>query len=317
MSIKITTEVWLESLPPQNHEMYDYSKVVYTKSKDKVTLICKVCSTEFQQSAGSHASGCGCPACARARSGGTQRLTQEQFIQKSKDVHGERYDYSSVEYKNSTTKVDIVCRRAGHGIFSISSPMHIHQRSGCPFCAQEVRTVKQTKTQEKFLEQCYAQKADKTTFENVEYVSDKGKVSFTCTEHGPFEMSPTNFLQGQRCPSCSRSGYRHALPGTFYVLSDGATTKVGITNRSPQQRANAVFKAGGPQMDIIADLHFRDGRIPRKIENECIGYLKARYERVTQTFDGYTECFLDVDVPDLLNFITPFATTLELAQASH
>lgn len=38
-----------------------------------------------------------------------KKLTTEQFIEKARLVHGDKYDYSKVEYINSDTKVCIVC----------------------------------------------------------------------------------------------------------------------------------------------------------------------------------------------------------------
>lgn len=311
MARKITTEVWLSERTEEQRSKFDYSKVIYTGAHNKVTLTCKKCSTEFQQAAGSHASGCGCKVCAQAEGGKTQKITQDQFLKHCEEVHGTRYDYSLVNYKNSLTKVDIICPREGHGVFSILPPGHTHAGGGCPVCAQEARIAKTTKTQDRFIEQCVAQNAPKITFEKVVYKGDRPKVEFNCADHGSFFMAPYNFLQGQRCPSCSANGYSHARPGRFYILSDGATTKVGVTHRNPQKRADAVYHTGGPQMSVITSLYFEDGSIPTKIESACLKYLKAKYEQVTQVFDGYTECFLDVDVKDLLNFITPIAALPE------
>ena len=51
-----------------------------------------------------HLSGCGCRVCA-----GNARHTNESFIKKAKIVHGDKYDYSEVNYKNNKTKVKIIC----------------------------------------------------------------------------------------------------------------------------------------------------------------------------------------------------------------
>ena len=42
-----------------------------------------------------------------------KRITNEEFVAKTKEVHGDRYDYSKVEYKNSHTKVCIICPEHG------------------------------------------------------------------------------------------------------------------------------------------------------------------------------------------------------------
>ena len=43
------------------------------------------------------------------------KLTTEEFIAKAKAVHGDKYDYSQVEYVNNHTKVSIICPI--HGVF--------------------------------------------------------------------------------------------------------------------------------------------------------------------------------------------------------
>ena len=45
----------------------------------------------------------------------SKRKTTEEFISEAKLVHGNKYDYSKVEYINSSTKVIIVCK--DHGEF--------------------------------------------------------------------------------------------------------------------------------------------------------------------------------------------------------
>jgi hypothetical protein len=71
----------------------------------------------------------GCPEC-----GGTKQRTNETFIEMAKGVHGERYDYSLVEYVNADTKVTIICTE--HGPFLQTPLSHIHHESGCPDCAE-------------------------------------------------------------------------------------------------------------------------------------------------------------------------------------
>jgi hypothetical protein len=38
-----------------------------------------------------------------------KRLTKQEFIERCKIVHGNKYDYSLVNYKNCMSKVKIIC----------------------------------------------------------------------------------------------------------------------------------------------------------------------------------------------------------------
>lgn len=86
---------------------YDYRKVEYKDSYSLITIICKE-HGEFQQRAGVHYRGYGCQKCS-----GNYVINTEEFIEKAKKIHGDKYNYSKVVYVNSTTKVKIICKNHG------------------------------------------------------------------------------------------------------------------------------------------------------------------------------------------------------------
>lgn len=105
---------------------YDYSKVNYTKASDQVIIICPI-HGEFKQRASDHLQGKGCYKC-----NGGKKYTNEEFIEKARQIHGNKYEYSKVEYINSTTKVCIICPE--HGEFWQTPGSHINKKAGCPKC---------------------------------------------------------------------------------------------------------------------------------------------------------------------------------------
>ncbi len=125
---KITEKNFIEKCKAiHDVDVYDYSKVNYKNSITKVEIICKLHGV-FKQTLNNHIhSKHGCPICA-----GTKKLTLDKFIEKCKDVHGDLYDYSKVNYKNSTTKVEIQCKL--HGSFFQHGQSHINKKTGCPKC---------------------------------------------------------------------------------------------------------------------------------------------------------------------------------------
>ena len=60
-----------------------------------------------------------------------KKKTREQFIEDARKVHGDKYDYSKVEYVNCKEKVTLICPE--HGDFLITPDNHIRGR-GCPIC---------------------------------------------------------------------------------------------------------------------------------------------------------------------------------------
>ena len=61
------------------------------------------------------------------------RYTRETFIEAAKAKHGDKYDYSHVDYVNQSTPVEIVCSE--HGSFYRTPTYHL-QGGGCPVCAK-------------------------------------------------------------------------------------------------------------------------------------------------------------------------------------
>ena len=93
-------------------DRYDYSKVEYINKKNKITIICNL-HGEFKQTPNSHLQGHGCKSCAVLKHKFNVTSSTNKFIQKAKAVHGDRYDYSLADYKNSSIKVIIICRIHG------------------------------------------------------------------------------------------------------------------------------------------------------------------------------------------------------------
>ena len=123
--MKKTTEQFIqEAIQVHNHK-YDYSKVEYVNSKTKVCIICPE-HGEFYQTPLHHLNGSNCPKCTFHYT-----KTTQEFIDKAKEIHGNKYDYSKVEYINSRAKVCIICPE--HGEFWQIPTNHL-QGKGCKYC---------------------------------------------------------------------------------------------------------------------------------------------------------------------------------------
>ena len=177
-------------------DKYDYSDSVYTKALEKIKIICPR-HGEFWQEASSHLRGCGCPSCA-VRGGTKRKLTTEQFIDRSRQIHGDKYDYSKVKYVDETIKVCIICPE--HGEFWQRPSDHL-SGYGCLECARKNRKS----TAEKFIEKAKQIHGDKYDYSKVEYKNNKTKVCIICPEHGEFWQMPYNHIGNkQDCPECAK-----------------------------------------------------------------------------------------------------------------
>ena len=142
-TIKYSTNSFIEKAKSVHGNKYDYSKVNYVNNKTKVIIICPI-HGEFEQTPRNHLYGYGCRQCAD-----NAYVSDIQcFINKSKEIHGDKYDYSKVEYVNSYTKVCITCPT--HGEFYMTPNCHLKGR-GCKKCALEYN-ISETKLYDKLCE---------------------------------------------------------------------------------------------------------------------------------------------------------------------
>ena len=128
-----------------------------------------------------------------------KRLTTEDFISRARKVHGDKYDYSLVNYINSQTKVDIKCPI--HGSFAQTPAMHLYG-NGCPTCAIENKRQKKLMPQSLFVEKARKIHKNKYNYDKVKYVNSQTKVCITCPQHGDFWQLPVVHLQGHGCSLC-------------------------------------------------------------------------------------------------------------------
>jgi len=171
---------------------YNYSLVNYINARTKVKIICPEHGV-FEQRVDHHINGIGCLRCFNKH-----KKTTTEFIKKSKEIHGNKYNYSLVDYKNNRTKVKIICPE--HGIFEQTSINHINRKQGCPMC------VGKYKNTNIFIKESKKINGDKYDYSLVDYKNNRTKVKIICPEHGVFEQTPNNHLtKNQGCPICSES----------------------------------------------------------------------------------------------------------------
>jgi very-short-patch-repair endonuclease len=169
-------------------DKYDYSLVVY---KDKITNVKIICPEHgiFEQRPDTHLRGSGCKKCFIKKISSNKN----DFIKKCNKVHGEKYDYSLIEYKNSHTKIDIICPE--HGVFKQKPNSHLNGQ-GCPNC-------------NKLNLEDFIKKSNKIHKKKYNYklvnkkISYSDKIDIICPEHGVFKQKIGNHLMGIGCPKCA------------------------------------------------------------------------------------------------------------------
>ena len=191
MKRKSTDEFINESIVIHGNK-YDYSLVKYKNNKTKVDIICNEHGI-FCQYPFNHLKGHGCSKCSK-----NNKLTTDEFINKSIKVHGNKYDYSLVEYEGYNNKVNISCGK--HGTFNQKPSDHL-KGHGCPKCGGS-----KTLTNNKFINKSIKVHGNKYDYSLVEYKNNKTKVDIICKKHDfIFKQKPNDHLSGKGCPKCKLS----------------------------------------------------------------------------------------------------------------
>jgi hypothetical protein len=129
----------------------------------------------------------------------SRRLTIEEFIQKAKVVHGDKYDYSKVDYINNRIKIKIICLE--HGEFK-QIPINHLKGKGCLKCGYKNQWKIRKITTYNFIDKAKLIHENKYDYSDVNYIKSNIKVKIKCKEHGIFEQTPNNHLRGKGCPKC-------------------------------------------------------------------------------------------------------------------
>jgi len=186
---RITKEIFIERSTRKHKGRYDYSKVVYQRLDIPVTIICPV-HGEFQQLPSGHMYGNGCPICF-----GSPKSTTEEFIRKAKEIYGDQYDYSKVDYTGNKEKVCIICPE--HGEFWMTPNNHLRGHR-CPECYGTPKL-----TTEQFIARAKRVHGDRYDYSKIDYQGLSKKVCVICRNHGEYWVYPQTHLKGGNCPTCN------------------------------------------------------------------------------------------------------------------
>jgi hypothetical protein len=272
---KITTDMFKEKAKKIHGEKYDYSLVNYKNCDTKIKIICLINDHgEFEQTPYRHLRGSGCSKCA-----GIHSPTTEEFTNVAKTIHGEKYDYRLVDYKNTNIKIKIICKKEGHGIFEQLPQDHILKKSGCPKCAGCHQH-----TTEEFINNARITHGDKYDYSESEYINAKSKIKIKCKHHGIFVQTPRAHISGSGCPICCSSvsfqeliwlniinipeQFRHhriILPDNSYIMVDGFDP-----NTNTIYEFNGDFWHGNPKIYNPEQINKRNKYSFGQLHNELI-----------------------------------------------
>jgi hypothetical protein len=211
-----TTEEFVDDARAVHGDRYDYSLTEFKTVDGMVSIVCKV-HGPFQQRAMGHLHGKGCEGCQRDGF----RLTQDEFVERSRAVHGSKYDYSQAVYgQTNRDKVTIVCM--DHGPFEQTPVAHM-EGHGCRYCYDDARRM----TPDEFLKAARALHGGKYDYIKVDYQGMHEPVDIVCPVHGDFRQVVGTHLRGSGCPRCNQVG-QYSLKAVIrgdYKFTTGAGSR--------------------------------------------------------------------------------------------
>lgn len=300
MTVIYDTAYFIERAIKKHGNKYDYSKSVYTRSKDKVIIRCRSCDITFQQVAMGHLLGGGCASCYKKK----HLLTQEDFVNRSVRKHGDKYGYHKAVFVSSSSKVEIYCRSCDE--YFMQTPIsHYLAGQGCGKCGIKSSRL----TQEQFIAKAKQAHPDGAyDYSSSVFTGTANKVTIICNRcNGMFHQVGADHLRGRGCKPCSMkdTGYtrtdfisasnRHKGRATLYVIKcldgDSVFYKVGITARKVRRRFTQSY------MPFSYELTYEikgDASYIYDLETQLHRLLKHKKYKPSLDFHGQTECFTTI-----------------------
>ena len=292
MGEKLNTESFIERAKEIHGYTYIYDKTVYKFTTQKVIITCKV-HGDFEQEPRVHLKGRGCRFCGYIKTGKSLVMNTQIFKDRAKLVHGDRYDYSGVEYITARQKVKIICK--DHGVFYQTPDGHLSGRN-CRRCAMDRIIDSQRMTLQDFISRSIEIFGDKYDYSLVEYKNRYSKISIVCPEHGIFQKRPCEHLLGQGCPACTNYGFNVSKPAILYYVRINfryrdPLYKIGITNLSIKER----FRKRDMENITIVDIEqFEIGQDAYNKEQDILKlYSDFKYAGEPVLESGNTEVFIN------------------------
>jgi len=266
----LTVANFIERASAKHGHRYDYSQVNFKNVEDKAIIICPE-HGPFEQRVMTHLKGFNCPKCGRESVAGKLGHSLDRFVEDAKNAHGDKYDYSEVEYKNALSKVKIICPE--HGAFFQKPANHV-RGVACSKCSDLIAADKRRLSTDEFIARARVVHGEKYNYSRADYITSHGKVEIICPEHGSFWQSPATHTMGNKagCPGCAVSGFDQTKSALLYYLavvtdSDETLYKIGITNLTVHKRFPSVDLA---RIRVIKTWSYEIGSAAAKREIEVL-----------------------------------------------
>jgi hypothetical protein len=168
----------------------------------------------------------------------------KSYVEEAIKIHGNKYGYKFVEYKNNKTKIKIICQK--HGEFFQRADAHLSGQ-GCIKCRNE----KYQMQQEQFLFKAKEIHENKYDYTAAVYKNNYTKIKIICPQHGEFYQLPGNHIKGQGCRLCSNE----KLSTKFSISLEQFILRSKAIHDNKYDYSLSVYKNNRTKIKIICPQH--------------------------------------------------------------
>lgn len=265
---KSDTLAFIERAKAAHGDKYDYSMVEYSGTSGKVKIICPKHGT-FEQAAGAHVAGQGCPECGSEIVGLRSRSNTGEVLSKIKAVHGEKYDYSNFKYEGCQKQTTVTCKK--HGEFQIL-PLTLINGGGCKQCGIDASASKQKLKQADVISKIESKHGKKYGYENLNYTGSKNKIALSCEKHGQFNAEAGSIFKGTGCPRCANVGPSQGQLEMFEFINSVVPAELEVKFKNSQHSHDILI----PSLDLSVEYHGLIWHSSKFQKNERADFKKHR-----------------------------------------
>jgi len=240
----------------------------------------------------------------------TQRLTQDEFIQRCDLIFKNLYSFEKTVYKNTRSNVIVTCKL--HGEFT-KNARALLLGNGCKACNSKWNSYVERRrdTLDSFITKATELHNGFYSYDNTNYINSRNKVVITCPIHGDFVQTAGGHLEGYGCKKCGdkkHGNYRPwfiktyfdrfpekiNIPSTLYLLYSEEENfyKIGITTKQKvEDRIKYIKHYKFKIVDTVEDTMYNVAMAEQNILKNNMLYNPKK------KFGGYSEClkyFVDI-----------------------
>lgn len=263
--VKRTFETLENRFNTIHNNKYTYTNAVFKGVDYKITATCPM-HGDWEILPTNHLAGNGCLKCHKE----SLPKTKEQFIADAKKMHGNKFDYSEINYKTTHNKIKLTCNTCGYS-FNQNAKSHI-TGIGCPSCSQNQRY-----TTKEYIEKAKKVHNNYYSYEKAEYTTAHKSIKIMCPIHGEFTQQASTHLHGAGCFDCKPGGFDKTKPGRLYYIQVDINGiphyKIGITNGTVKSRFKSLLDRN--RITIIKQKLYENGQDAINWEK----FFKNRYKK--------------------------------------